>query len=803
MASSTQIPKWIDRSLAYPWLLLVLAMGLIAASASFLPKLSKDTSADAFIDPNSSALIYKDKVEQLFSLTDPIVIAVIDHDGIFNAENLALLKQLSDGVKQLKYVDPDRVTSLATENNISGTAEGLIVEGFLDSDTEHFKASANSEQRAAEIRTAIEDFPLYQGSLVGKAGTATLIVAEILNEDEAQLAYDAVVELVNNTPKPKGTAVHIAGEGAVAGFLSTYIDRDASRLNPMAGLIITIVLLIGFVSLRATLLPNIIVAGTVLGSFGLMAASGTSFYVITNGLVVNLIGISVADSIHILSAYYGIQRAQPSIDKKQAVKLAVAGMWRPVSLTSITTITGFLALSASATMPPVQAFGLYGALGVALAWLYSLTLLPALMILWPSSRIPLPFRKNKHHSDKPKAVERLLNGFGKAVLHRPKITIAIGAFAFAIGIIGAAQVKVDEDRIENFQKSEPVYIADKAINAATDGIYNLDILVETNSNGGLYSPATLHKIADLQQYVESLYSVGGSTSIVDYIKQLHRSVNEGNKDFYSIPDDPNLIAQLFFLYGASADPTDFEEEIDYDHRQALIRVQVKEGKYSNNKILIPSIEKYIEEQFNSPEIQATVTGRVAVNYHWIKGIDQSTLFSIIISFICVTATAMLVFKSISAGLLAATPVGLAILLVYAVMGFSGIPLGVSTSMFAAIAIGLSIDFAIHTLDKLREIGREYGLSAESLMAFYPDTGRALLLNFIAVAGGFGVLMSSEVPPLVKFGGLVAVAVSVAFLSSLSLLPSLALWLQPKALLSDNSSTEEHQAEGDSYEAQYK
>lgn len=771
----------VDRMLSLRWLVIIAATLIIGATAFSLPTLTKDTSADAFIDPESPALIYKERVEKVFGLTDPIVVAVINKggNGVFDTDNLALVESLTSKIEELKQVDPDRVVSLATENNIVGTPDGLIVEGFLDKKTEHFKGARGSTERASEIREAISEFPLYQGSLVGREGTATLIIAEILDEDDAQATYDAVVDIASQAVVPEGTEIHIAGEGAVAGYLSTYIDKDASRLNPLAGVIITIVLLLAFLSLRAAILPNVVVAATVLGSFGLMAASGTSFYVITNGLVVNLIGISVADSIHILSAYYSILRDDPDIDKKAAVKLAVSKMWRPVTLTSLTTIAGFLALSASSTMPPIQAFGLFGALGVALAWMYSLTLLPALLTIWPTKRIPLPFKSGLTRAS---FSERLMTSIGRTVLGAPKVVVGLSVVILTVAVFGAMQVVVDEDRIENFRPTEPVYMADKAINSTTDGIYNLDILVETQSAGGLYDPETLQRIEALQDYIETLPSVGGTTSIVDYVKQLHRSVNDGDAAFYTIPDNADLMAQLFFLYGASADPTDFEEEIDSDHRQALVRAQIKEGRYTNNKLLVPALEKYVKDVFNNETVKATVTGRVTVSYYWIQGIDQSTLFSILLSFVAVTLTAMLVFRSAISGLLAALPVGLAILLVYAVMGFTGIPLGVSTSMFAAIAIGLSIDFAIHALDRLREIGRTKGLDADALIDLYPETGRALFFNFVAVAGGFGVLMTSEVPPLVKFGGLVAVAVSVAFLASVTLLPALVTLFKPRALL---------------------
>ena len=765
------------------WPVIVLAFALIGATAFSIPKLHKDTSADAFIGEDEPALVYKNQIEEMFGLTDPIVIGVIDRDadGIFDPDNLALVERLTRAAERLPQVDPERITSLATENYIAGTPEGVVVDGFFDRDTELFTHPFGTPERALEIRRAVEDTPLYQGLLVGRSGEATIIAAELLNDDLATEAYEAILEIVANETVPDGSEVHVAGEGAVMGFLSTYIDRDASRLNPLAGLIITIVLLVAFMSIRAAILPNVIVAGTVLGSFGLMAASGTSFFVITNGLVVNLIGIAVADSIHIVSSFYGALRDEPELSKKDAVARAMARMWRPITLTSVTTIAGFLALGVSSPMPPIQAFGLFGALGVGLAWLYSMTLLPALLSVWPFRRIPFPFAVNKNGRPRISLTERFMSLIGEGVLAAPRSMLLIGSVLLAVGVIGAMQIRVEEVRIDNFKSSEPIYKADKAINATTDGVYRLDILVETPEPEGLYDPVVLKRIEALQTYVETLPSVGGSTSIVDYVKQLHRSVQDGDPAFYSIPDDRNLIAQLFFLYGASADPTDFEEEVDYDFQHALVRAQVTDGAYTTNKKIVPVLEQWVAENFNDDLATATVTGRVTVSYYWFNGVDTSTILSVILSFAAVTLAAIILFRSLILGLLAATPVGLAILLVYAVMGLTGIPLGMGTSMFAAIAIGLSIDFAIHALDRIREIGRENGLTPESLIALYPETGRALFFNFVAVAGGFGILLTSDVPPLIKFGSLVAVAVSTAFIASVTLLPAAVLVFKPKAL----------------------
>lgn len=766
------------------WVVLALSACAIVATGLSLPKIERDTSPDAFISADEPALVYKDRIEDEFGIKAPIVIAIIDHSeaGIYSRDSLSLVLRLTRAVEKLPQIDPDRVISLATEDNISGTEDGMVTEGFLDASTELFSAPLGSAERGEEIRKAIAEFPLYHGSLVSKDNSTTLIVAELIDEDSGLAAYEALLDIIQLENLPDTINVHISGEGAVSGYLSTYIDRDAARLNPLAGVIITLVLLVAFMSLRAAILPNLVVLATVVCSFGLMGATGTSFYVITNGLVVNLIGIAVADSIHIVSRYYVLLRERPSDSKHAVIVQTMRDMWRPVTLTTLTTIVGFLALAASSTMPPVRAFGLFGALGVGLAWVYSLTLLPAMLAIWPSKRLPLPFRSPEvGEALKPNISERMMTQFGRIVLSIPKTIVILAVIGTLVAAYGASQIIVDDASIDNFKPSEPIYQADVAINGAMDGTYTLDILIEADAPMGIYEPAVLRRIEELQSHLLTYDHINGSTSIADYVKQLHKSVNEGREAFYTIPDNANLVAQLIFLYGASSDPADFEDKIDYDATSTLVRARVNSGRYSASSEIIPALKDYISTQFDTNSVKARVTGRVAVTHAWIDKIDRSNLIAVLLSFIAVTLTAMLVFRSVLTGLIAAAPVALAVLVVYAVMGFAGIPLGIGTSMFSAIAIGLSIDFAIHTIDRIREIGHEKGLGAAALLDLYPSTGRALLFNFIAVAGGFGVLATSDVPPLIKFGALVAVAVSVAFLASLTFVPALVLLIKPKSL----------------------
>jgi hypothetical protein len=287
----------------------------------------------------------------------------------------------------------------------------------------------------------------------------------------------------------------------------------------------------------------------------------------------------------------------------------------------------------------------------------------------------------------------------------------------------------------------------------------------------------------LQRYAESLPFVQGSTSIVDYLKQMNRSLDGGAAENYRLPSSAELAAQYFLIYSASSDPTDFEEEVDYDYQTANIRLNLNSGRYQDTHGVVEALQTYIDASFNDAEIHATLSGRVNVNYHWIKDLGQSHFLGLGVALVLVWAVASLLFGSLQAGTLALIPVAGAILLVYSAMVSLGISLGIGTSMFASVAIGLGVDFAIHTLDRLRGLYRELDGDMDRVFdQFYATTGRALLFNFLAIACGFGVLISSKVVPLMNFGSIVVVAVTTSFIASLTLLPAVVKVFTPRFIV---------------------
>ncbi|NOR27277.1 MAG: MMPL family transporter [Lutibacter sp.] len=753
--------------------ILVLSALLLISVAVFIPKMTKDTRMDAFLPKDDAVLVFRNQVKETFGLKDPMVIAIVNEnkDGIFNKKTLQLVYELGEKIKNIPGIDPDQITSLATENNIVGTDEGILVDLFYEIDE-------LTDEKAKEVKLAINNFELYQGSLVSKDGTTTLIVAEMLDSYDRKQheVYNNLVELLEEY-KSYDEDLYLAGEGAISGYLVKYIDEDAMKTNPFAALIISIILIIGYRTVRGVVLPNLMVLASVGIALGAMAAFGVDFFVITNGLPVVLIAIAVADGIHVLGEYYETVAKYPKFSQKELVVHTMVKMWRPITITSLTTVSGFIAIAASSYMPPMTYFGIFGALGVTVALVYALFMLPsALMLLKPQKS--KAFKSNQEIDWFGKRMEIL----GKVVIKHPKTIVILAIIIVGLGINGASKLIINENRIKSFQSEEPIVAADNIINSKTDGTAYLDIFIETPKNEDIFKIENLQKMEAMQTYIETLPHVKGSTSIVDFLKKMNQSLNENKEEAYKLPETKDLAAQYLLLYSASGDPTDFDNYVDYDYRLANIRFRMETAEYLKEKYVIDKTNEYIAKHFTGASIKATPSGKVTVDTYWINRLGYNHFLGAGIALFVVFIVAALSFRSLVAGALTIIPVLISVLFIYTVMGLMGIWLAVGTSMFAAIAIGVGVDFAVHTVDRLKYLLKEKGLPIqEAYQEFYKSAGRALLFNFLALALGFGVLMTSSVPPLNQFGFLVAIAVMVSFIGSLTLLPAIIYLTNPKFL----------------------
>jgi len=765
-----------------PRVALAVGLALIVGPAVFLPTLTKDTRNDAFVRPDHPSLVSRERIREIFGLADPMVIAVVRDrpNGIYTPRTLGLVAWLSDRIAAVPGIDGARVRSLATEPAIVGTPEGLEVRPLME------EPPADTAGADA-IRRLVATQDLYLDRMVARDGSATIIVAELLDERDAQAVYERLTALVAEAPVGD-EQLHVAGEGAADGYVGAYIDADAERLNPLAGLIVMGVLFVAYRTGVGVFIPCVVAVGALAMALGTMAAAGVPFYLITSALTVILIGVSVCDAIHLLGDYYERLEVDPLESHSARVVATMSGMWAPITITSITSMAGFLCMGLASSMPPLRAFGIFATIGVAAALFHSLVTVPALLCMLAPA--PSPTTRGSVGD----RFGRTLAALGHAVLAHPKAVLAVTAGVAALSALAASQVRLDDERIRSFQPHEPIVRADAAIGAHLGGTNTLDILIEGTSPGALYEPAALLQIEALQSHLASLPHVRRTISVVDYVKQMHRAMHDDAPAYQAIPDDARLVAQYFLLYSMAGDIDDLESVLDVDARRANVRVTMDRGRWSDFDVVVGSTRAYLTRHFEGTDLRATVSGSGNARLERAVALRHSHPIGVGLAFVAVFAMAALTLRSLTAALLCLVPVAVAVLATYATMGAFGIWLGLGTSMAAAIAIGLAVDFSVHVLTRLRVLVRDEGRTLDDALAgLYPTTGRALLFNFASVFLGFGVLAASRVPAIGAFGLLVAACVAGGFFASLTVLPALIAVVRPAFLTSKRTRSSEHRS----------
>ncbi len=202
----------------------------------------------------------------MFGLKEPVVIAVrrSGAGGILTEDGLKTVRALVERLEAVPNIDVDRITSLVSRSAIAGGAEGLEVTPLLPD-------GEIDAERVRSVRDAIDASPLYDGTLVSKDRTATIIAAELLDEELSAETYQAVLDLTRLLPVSQDIEVFVAGAGAITGYFSSYVDRDAGRLVPFTAIAVTVVLFCAFLTIRSAALPMFIAATTIarhVGSHG-------------------------------------------------------------------------------------------------------------------------------------------------------------------------------------------------------------------------------------------------------------------------------------------------------------------------------------------------------------------------------------------------------------------------------------------------------------------------------------------------------------------------------------------------------
>ena len=806
----------------FRFLVIGLVLGSTALAALPLQSLRFEGDVEANFPANDPVLDYNEVVEERFGIRDLIMVGVLnnnpDENGVFNPRTLGIVKEFSEKIALLpgiKAVRDEDVASVATMDNITGTADGMDVDPFME-------AVPHAPHALEALRQALFANAMFVNWVVSRDGTGLLIMAKMepsegtLESSARRMAvYTTIRDMVQNK-KAAGVPefFHIAGRGALEVNFEEEGRRDMQTFLPLILVVIVTTLYCTYRSLRGVLLPLAVVVVAVIWTLGIMAAVGIPMFFVTSMMPVVLMAVGVADGIHILSRYYDELLEHPDTSSSEAVIVAMREMWQPVILTSLTTAAGFLSFL-TAAMVPVRYFGVFTGVGILAAMVFSLTMLPAMLSLL-SPTVSRGLRRQMSRSGDLAATgwaASLLSRLGRGVARRPLTVWVPTALVAGLCLLGAQRIMVDASVIRMFDSLHELRVGDTVLREKFQGTVPIYVAIEGHEPDLLKDPVLLDQLDRLQATVEQDPHVGGSLSLAEYIRRMNRVMNEDRPEMEVVPTSQDLVAQYLLLYSFSGDPDDFDEIVDYDYQHANVAVYLRSDRTQDVERVVQTIRDFAVQEFgHSGDTDVAAHDPPTVRFgRWLAGIEPTVigwetnsgfrigiagngyllnrmnelvvsgqLTSLVTSLGAVFVLTALMFRSWVAGLINVIPISLVMIFSFGLLGLLNIPLEVGKSLTASMVIGIGIDYTIHFLNKYRIKVQDGLTNPEQITAATMATsGKAIFFNAVVVIGGFMVFLTSSFRPNFYLGAMLSLNMGACLIVSMTVLPAILNRFKPR------------------------
>ena len=576
-----------------------------------------------------------------------------------------------------------------------------------------------------------------------------------------------------------GDHFYLAGRPVIEVTSGQIALSDLKLMVPLLCLTIIAVLFVIFRNVRGVVLPLLVVSVAIIWTVGVMAFAGVPLYTISTMLPVILVAVGIGDALHLLSHYEDIVIDDVQRDSRDIVAQLLNELGVPLLITTLTTAVGFMSLW-WAEMPPFRMFGLFTALGIVFCWLASVTLVPAaLTLMRPRVSGYLQRRRSLRVHAEAGLVTRGLIALAQGLIARRGIAAVVLILVVAAIGAGAKRLYVDSSWLSDFPGDSEVVRATDVLNKKFDGTIFLNVVVDGNEPDAMKSPELLSKIAKLQDYVETLPDVGGSLSLVDYLKSTNKTFHAGDPDYDVLPKTRREISEFLFLLSVSGRPEQLDTVVDYSYRQANVTVSIKTDHTQRLRSIIDDVRKFAKTEFAGMGVDVHMAGSANNSYVWAELLIHSQVMSILLSKLGIFLMAMILFRSLTAGIYTVLPVTITTILVAGGAGWLGIPMDVSTVLAAGVAIGVGVDYSVHFIFRYAYDRRSGTDEGNAVLAAMRSVGKPIVFNAAVVAAGFMVLGLSQFPPHEKLGYFVATYMIVACVAALVVLPLAFAFFHPR------------------------
>ena len=646
--------------------------------------------------------------------------------------------------------------------------------------------------------------PIFRNFVISKDGNTSGIIVYLKKENtpkQLQGENKAEIEIYKDVQKKKNHEnilrireiiesyedvgkIYLGGIPMIADDMMSFIKSDIIVFGLGVLLFIIITLWFVFRKLIWIIIPISSCFFSVLIMTGLLGLLGWKVTVISSNFIALMLILTMAMNIHISTRFLQLKNEFPKLKNFEIISMTTGKMFWPIIYTVLTTVCAFLSLIFSGIKPIID-FGWMMTFGLITSFIITFTLLPTLLNFFSNNDTNI-------HEDKDSKITLF---FAKISINNKKTVFTLTGLIIILSVLGISRLEVENSFINYFNKNTEIYKGMKLIDEKLGGTTPLEVILkfskkevpksneddefedwgdEENQNDAKYwfTKDKIDKIKAVHNYLDGLDPVGkvlSLSSIVQVATQLNN-----NKELGTL--------EMGVLY--SKIPESIKKDIinpyisikDNEARISLRIIDSQDGLRRND--LIKKINYDLKNKLKLDENEFKLAGVLILFNNLLQSLFKSQILTLGLVMIGIFAMFMILFKNIKLSLIGVVPNFIAAFFILGIIGLLGIPLDMMTITIAAITIGIAVDNSIHYIYRFKEEFNKNNNYNQTLKICHSSVGVAILNTSITIVFGFSILVLSKFIPTIYFGIFTGIAMLLAMISVLTLLPSLILITKP-------------------------
>lgn len=759
----------VEFSVNHPrWVILIVIFISIAGLSQF-PKARTDTNPKNMLPATSDVRVWNDEVDKTFALyEDMIALGIVNEQGILNQSTLGKIQRITEEILKLPGVAIRDVASFTTIDNVTVEDGTLKVSPLM-------AAVPQTAEEVDRLRQTLFTNPLFINRIISKDGKTTALYIPLEKGANGKDIADRLKAIVQREKGPE--QYYIAGDPVARDTFGANMFLLMAIFCPIAGMVMLIVRFLMFRDLFLSIALMMDAMISIVWSMGLLIGLGFPIHIMSSMAPVFLMAIAT-DSIHIFNEFYF--RWRETKDKKKAIIETMCAVGRPVRYTALATAAGFAVLLFMGIIP-VRIFGGLIVFGTIALRFLSFSFIPAMFTFVSEKSIEKAAQGEDMASNRTSLFLKRLAGWGA---RKPALVVMVSIVLLVLAIVGILQNRVNNNMVDWFKKGSEIRTADRVLNNALGGTAMAYVVAITPEDDFVKTPEAMRYIEGLQRHLEQLPIVGKTTSVVDYVKRINCVLHNDDPKYDAVPDSKDIIGQYLFLFAMSAKPSDLDNVVDYPFRKANIWVQLKTWDAMAMRKVIEAVAEYKKSHQTSIEFKPA--GIAYFNLVWNDAVLWDMLWGFIIALIVVLVILAFNFRSIKWAIVGYMPLLFTIVILYGVIGLMGKDFDMPIAVLSCLALGMSVDFAIHFVSRfnqrLNEIpaqGSALNKEAfvEAILWTAARPGKGIMRNAILFASTFSVMLFASLTPYITVGAFILSMMLLSALMTILYLPALIILLR--------------------------